>query len=113
MRKIRETKKYQVWEMDDGRWVKRWKESGVVEDYVKRAFKPFAVKRKITDEEVREIYNLYTSGEMSSGRLSKRYGVSDRLVMRIVKGKYRNEDGSMKDTGLRYAPGRGVRKVLN
>lgn len=113
MRKIRETKKYQIWDMGDGKWVKRWKKTGEVEDYVKKWKLNGEVKKKVTDEEVKEIYELYTSGKMSSGRLSVRYGISDRLVMRIVKGKYRNIDGTMKDTGIRYSPGRGVRRVLN
>lgn len=102
MKKIRETKGYEVWKMDDGKRWKRWKDSGKLEEY--RPSK-WGV-RKLSDRDVIDIYFAYSRGMMSSGGLSRLYGVSDRLIMRIVKGRYRNITGKLKDVGVRYMPGR-------
>ena len=112
MKKLMETKDFQIWEMDDGKRIQKDKHSGEIKDYPYKRLGYWAY-RKLSDEQIKEIWEKYHRGGKSSIVLGNEYGVSDRLVMKIVKGKYRNNDGDLKDTGLRYAVGRGIKKVRN
>jgi hypothetical protein len=44
-------------------------------------------KRQLTDSEVEEIRTAYASGKVSQDELGKLYGVSQRLISGIVRGK--------------------------
>jgi hypothetical protein len=112
MKKLMDTKDLQIWEMGDGSRFQKCKHTGNVKPYPYKRLGYWAY-RKLSDDQIREIWEKYHKGRMSSGKLSKEYGVSDRLVMKIVKGLYRNEGGDLKDSGIRYAPGRGDNRVLN
>lgn len=60
--------------------------------------------KKMTDAQVLEIVKKYNSGAFSSRELSEQYGVSDRIIMKYVRGHVRKHLG-IKDTGYRSKPG--------
>lgn len=49
--------------------------------------------KKLTDSQVLEIIEKYGTGGYSSRALAKEYGVSDRMIMRYVRGKERKHIG--------------------
>ena len=55
--------------------------------------RPVYTTRKLTDEQVREIRKTYKRGskEYGSGALSKKYGITDANILKIVRGEsYKN-----------------------
>ena len=50
--------------------------------------KPVHTNRKLTKEDVREIRTTYVKGskEFGSGALSKKYGITDANILKVVKG---------------------------
>lgn len=66
------------------------------------------VGKRLSDDQVLSLIELYNGGGYSSRVLGDMFGVSDRMIMNYVKGIDRQHLGVV-DKGIRAKPGRGKR----